>query len=305
MAETTDQQLLHRLVLEALPFGVYVVNRDGKVILWSEGAEQLTGYLRQEVVGRSCQEELLKHCDGDNNPLEGATIPLLATLREGRAARGRVSLRVKKGHFLPVQIQTVPLRDDRGSLQGAAEIFEAISPQSRDERRQSKLGAYGCLDALTGLLNHSMIQAHLRESLSLHLVYPVPFCVMCFAVDDLPGLRKRYGQAGVDAALHAVAQTVENALRPTDFVGRWMEEEFLAILPECNESDVVKVGERLGRMVRNSGVPWWGDRMHVTVSIGATAVLDNDTVGSIVTRAELALREGMDAGGNRVVLLAF
>jgi len=303
MTETTDHSLLHRLLLEVLPFGVYVVNREARVILWSEGAEQLTGYLRQDVVGRSCQEELLSHCDSENNPLQGTMIPLLATLHEGRAASGQVSLRVKNGHFLPVQIRTLPLRDERGHLIGAAEIFEEIVPRARDDRRQSKLGAYGCLDGLTGLLNHSMIQAHLKESLSLHLVYPIPFCVMCFTIDELPELRKRYGQAGVDAALRAVAQTLENGLRPTDFLGRWTEHEFMGILPECSESDVIKVGDRLGRLVRNSGVPWWGDKMRVTIAVGATAALDNDTVGSIASRAERALKECADAGGNRVVMV--
>lgn len=299
----TSDQLLHRLILEALPFGIYVVNRDGKILLWSEGAEKLTGYLRQDVVGRSCYDQILQHCDSEHNALEGATIPLLATLRQGRAASGQLSLRVKNGHFLPVQLQTIPLRDDHGSVLGAAELFEPASPALQDERRQTKLGAYGCLDPLTGLLNHSMIQAHLKESLSLHLVYPVPFCVMCFTIDDLVGLRKRYGQAGVDAAFRTVAQTLENAIRPTDFLGRWTDLEFLTILTECNAEDVVKVGERLNRMIRNTGVPWWGDKIRVTLSIGATPVLDNDTVGSLVSRAEHALREGTEAGGNRVVVI--
>jgi diguanylate cyclase (GGDEF)-like protein/PAS domain S-box-containing protein len=303
MTETTDHSLLRRLLLEALPFGVYVVNREARVVLWSEGAEQLTGYLRQDVVGRSCQEELLSHCDSENNPLHGTMIPLLATLHEGRAASGEVSLRVKNGHFLPVQIRTVPLRDEQGRLIGAAEIFEEIRPRSRDDRRLSKLGAFGCLDGLTGLLNHSMIQARLKESLSLHLVYPVPFCVLCFTIDDLPGLRKRYGQAGVDAALRAVAQALENGLRPTDFLGRWSEDEFMGILTECSENDASKAGDRLARLVRNGGVPWWGDKMRVTISVGATAVLDNDTVGSIMSRAERALTQCAEAGGNSVVLV--
>jgi diguanylate cyclase (GGDEF)-like protein/PAS domain S-box-containing protein len=294
---------MHRLILEALPQGVYAVNREGRVVVWSAGAEKLTGYLRQDVLGRSCQEEVLKHCDKENDPLEGPSIPLLATLREGRAVAGQLSLHTKSGHLLPVQVQTVPLRDDRGSLAGAVEIFEPLSVPEGGERRQTKLGAYGCLDALTGLLNHSMIQAHLKEGLSLYLVYPVPFCVMCFAIDGLPELRKRYGQAGVDAALRAVAQAVENGLRSTDFVGRWMDQEFLAILAQCDKNDAIKVGERLNRMVRNGGVPWWGDKIRVTVSIGATPALDNDTVGSIVSRAENALRESSEAGGNRTVVI--
>jgi two-component system, cell cycle response regulator len=303
MVDTADQ-LLHRLVLEALPLGIYVVNREGKILVWSEGAEKLTGYLRQDVLGRPCQAEILEHCDAENNPLEGTSIPLLATLRDGRSAAGLLSLRVKNGHFLPVKLQTVALRDDRGTLIGAAEVFEPVSAPAFDDRRQNKLAAYGCLDAQTGLLNHSMIQAHLKESLSLHLVYPVPFCVACFAVDSLTELRNRYGQAGVDAALRTAAQTLENCLRPTDFLGTWMQHEFLAILTECNESDLFRVGERLRRMVRNTAVPWWGDKIRLTISMGATPVQDNDTVGSIVSRAEHALRESTEAGGNRLVVVA-
>ncbi len=41
-----------------------------------------------------------------------------------------------------------------------------------------------------------------------------------------PKLRERYGQAAIDSILRVVAQTLENALRPTDFLGRWMEQEF-------------------------------------------------------------------------------
>lgn len=44
--------LLHRLILEALPLGICDVNCEAKIILWSEGAEKLTGYFRQDVIGQ-------------------------------------------------------------------------------------------------------------------------------------------------------------------------------------------------------------------------------------------------------------
>ena len=64
------------------------------------------------------------------------------------------------------------------------------------------------MDTLTGVLNHAMIQAHLREQLSLFAVYPVPFAVLSIAIDDLAKLRERFGQAAVDAATRVVAQTM-------------------------------------------------------------------------------------------------
>jgi two-component system, cell cycle response regulator len=303
MPETIEQILL-RLVLESLPLGICVVNRDYKIVFWSEGAEKQTGYLRQDVVGRSCRGDVLWHCDVEGNAMEATAIPLIATLREGRAAAGQVSLRLKDGQFVPVRIQTVPLREDGGSLIGAAEIFEPISAHNRPNRRQKNLSAYGCMDTLTGVFNHGIMQAHLKESLTLHQTYPIPFCVMCFSIDQIGELQKRYGQAGVDAALRSVAQTLESALRPTDFLGRWLDQEFIAIVIECRESDVTSVGERLARMVRSTGIPWWGDKIHVTVSVGATPVCPDDTMGSIVGRAERALQDSLIAGGNRVTVIA-
>jgi two-component system sensor histidine kinase/response regulator len=165
MSEAADQNL-HRLVLESLPIGVYVVNREGKIILWSAGAERISGYLRQDVLGRLCEDEFLEHTDSENNALIGNSVPLVETLREGRAITGEVSLRTKSGQFLPVQLQTVPLRDDHGSVQGAVEVFEEMPSAANRERRQNKLAGHGCIDGLTALLNHSMIQAHLRGQAS-------------------------------------------------------------------------------------------------------------------------------------------
>ena len=53
------------------------------------------------------------------------------------------------------------------------------------DRRHDKLAVAGCMDQLTGILNHSMILAHLQEALSLHKVYPVPFCAICISIDGL------------------------------------------------------------------------------------------------------------------------
>jgi diguanylate cyclase (GGDEF)-like protein len=104
-----------------------------------------------------------------------------------------------------------------------------------------------------------MIQAHLREQLSLFAVYPVPFVVLCIGIDDLTKLRERFGQAAVDAATRVIAQTLENGLRPTDYLGRWLEPEFLIILTECGQADVMKVGERLRKMALHAEVAFWGD----------------------------------------------
>jgi len=292
------------MVLDSLPVAVCAVDREGKVILWNDGAERVTGYLRQDVLGRLCTEAFLEHADTDNNPMEGNALPLVETMREGKCVTLRASLRKKSGQSVGVHVRTVPLRGDDGRMHGAAELFEEMITKAPTDRRHNKLAVAGCVDQLTGVLNHSMILARLQESLSLHKVYPVPFCALCISIDGLAKIRERFGQAAVDATLHVVAQTLESALRPTDYLGRRLEQEFLAILTECNESDVPRVGDRLRKMAQRAHVNWWGDTWGVTISIGATPVQDLDTAGGMVNRAEEGMRKSSDAGGNQIVVVA-
>jgi diguanylate cyclase (GGDEF)-like protein/PAS domain S-box-containing protein len=296
-------QELYRMVLDSLPVAVCAVDREGKVILWNEGAERVTGFLRQDVLGRLCSEAFLEHADTENNPLEGSAIPLLETMRDGKCLTVRASLRKKSGQSVGVHVRTVPLRGDDGRMHGAAELFEEMITRTPTDRRHNKLAVAGAVDQLTGILNHSMILAHLQEALGLHKVYPVPFCALCISIDGLEKIRERFGQAAVDATLHVVAQTLQSALRPTDFLGRWLEQEFLVILPECSGDDVPKVGDRLRKMAQRAHVSWWGDTWGVTISIGATPVQDMDTAGGVVSRAEEGMRKSGDGSGNQVVVV--
>ena len=290
------------MILEALPIGVYAVNREGKVILWSAGAEKLTGYFRQDVLGRLSEADLLDQ--GNQNALgQEAREQTAQASFQGLAPITQVSVRCKSGHHLVAQMQSVFLRDDLGKMLGTIRVFGSNSPAEILNRRQDKLGAYGCLDPTTGVLNHSMIQARLKESLDLHALYPVPFAVLCYQIDTLKNIGERCGHAAVDAVLRMGANAMENGLRPTDFLGRWQEQEFLAILPECGEGDLLKVADRLRKLVEKAGVVWWGDTLHATVSIGATVVRDNDTVSSLVGRAVEGYRQASKAGGNRVIVI--
>ena len=54
---------IYRSILESLPTGLCVINLEKKIVLWSDGAERITGHLRHEVIGHSCTGETLLHCD--------------------------------------------------------------------------------------------------------------------------------------------------------------------------------------------------------------------------------------------------
>src|SRR4051812_15227466 len=107
---------LFRNVLEGLHTGVYVVDRNRKVLFWNDGAERITGYLRQDMMGRQADGNFLTQMDSDGNELEAAKSPIALALRDGKPLAKQVSLRHKEGHRVPVQLHTFAIRDQHGSI---------------------------------------------------------------------------------------------------------------------------------------------------------------------------------------------
>ena len=299
-----DDPELYQAILDALKVGVYLVDRTGKILFWSMGAERISGYLSQDVVGHSSLEDLLGHLDGENNKVNAEALPVSVVLREGTTSDAQVSLRHKAGHRVLVRLHAAPIRDTHGTLLGAVESFEEVFAINDLTERQSKLAAYGCLDEASGVLNHAMMHSRLREALATFAEHPVPFSILSIAIDRLEEVRSRYGIGAVGALIRVVGQTLENSLRPTDFVGRWNENEFLALLVECGEEEVMKAGERVRKMVNQSKVEWWGDVIGVTISMGAASARTGDTAEAILVRSESGLRASMKQGGNQVLLWA-
>ena len=301
MVQADDPEVL-RSVLDSLPTGVYMVDAQGKILLWNSAAERITGHLRQDLIGRQAQDGFLGHMDGAPEEESSRPTPLTIAIREGKSSGSLINLRHKQGHRVAVRLHAAPIRNSHGSVVGAVESFEETSAAANWEQRQSKLASYGCIDDASGVLNHEMVGLHLRERLTMFAQRPVPTSVLCISIDGLEDLRKRYGPAVLAPVVKAVGMTLENSLRPTDSLGRWQENEFIAILAECGGEELPYVGERLRKMVKAAAVDWWGDSFNVTVSMGGTAAIAGDGVDEILARADAALAESAGQGGNRVTV---
>lgn len=295
MSQVDDPEFL-RKVLDSLLTGVYVVDRNGKVLLWNSAAERMTGYLRQDVVGHLSPVDVVVTADANYVELLGEAAPVAIALRDGKPNTRQVSLLHKDGHRAPTRLHTMPLRDGEHAIIAAVESFSDYAAAQEADPRRSKLARYGCLDPVSGVLTHSMVQAHLREALATFAEQPVPLSVLRVGVNGLDKIRARDGQAAIDAVLRVVGQTIECSLRPTDFVGRWLENEFLAILTECNDEEAKTVTRRVRRLALQSRVEWWGDSLVLELSMGSTSVRPGDTAKTLLERAEINLRANLVPG---------
>jgi len=302
MPEFSDPEI-YQTALEGLPTGVYLVDRNRRIRFWNEGAEQITGYLRQDVVGRFLRDHLLSSSsdlkDFDSDPDD----PLNLAFRDGKPSTMEMSILHKDGYRVPIVLRTRPIRNSRGAVVGATESFEKNRTSSNSTRRQIALSDNGCLDEITGLLTKNFMETQLRERLTTFAEHRIPFGILLVQIDHLDRYRASRGPAVVPVILRIVGQSVLNCLRPTDILGCWGANQFLAILLECEEGEVVLVGERIRRTVGRSEIEWWGDRFSVTSPLGGAGCRTGDDPETMIARAAVSIQESIGRGGNCVTVL--
>lgn len=302
MPELNDPEI-YQTVLDKLQTGVYIVDRNRRIRFWNEGAEQITGYLRQDVVGRFLRDHLLTTDavkDVDSEPDD----PINLVFRDGKPSTMDVSILHKDGYRVPIILRTNPIRNSRGAVVGAAESFEKNRSASDWTRRQAGFADFGCLDAMTGVAAQSFMETQLRENLTIFAEHNIPFGILFIQIDHMDQFRASRGPGVVSTILRVIAQSVENCVRPSDLVGCWGVNQFIAILLECRESEVARVGERVRKMIGQAEIEWWGDRFSVTSPVGGAGCRAGDDAELLVARAAASLQESIEKGGNCVTVLA-
>ena len=295
MLELQDAVVL-RALLEGLPSAVYVVDLDRRIVLWNSGAERITGYLREEVVGRLCRDDVLVHRDENMQLLCGSRCPLSDTMRDGKTRETQVFLLHRRGHRVPVHVWAVPLRDAHGVIVGAVETFEEAAVTCSSDALRHGAAIHGCLDESTGIPDRSFTEWRLCDSLSVFAKNQVPFGILCISIRQLENFHISYGFEAEATVLRVVSRTLRNALHKADFLGRWDKNLFLAILNNRSGADVVDMARRLEQVVASCHVEWWGDRLPVKISVGGTSVQPGDSLELIFGRAAQELRRDL-AGG--------
>jgi diguanylate cyclase (GGDEF)-like protein len=223
-----------------------------------------------------------------------------ATIADGAPREAEVFLRHRDGHRVPVRVRTSPIRDGDGRVIGVVETFSEDTALQRERRRAEVLEALALSDPLTSLPNRRALSGELESQLVKHARLGIPVGVLMLDVDDFKKVNDEHGHEVGDRGLVLVAETLANATRRFEIVGRWGGEEFLAIIP-CPSVDVLReIGERLRRLIASCSLPIRGGEIRLTVSVGAAMAEEGDSAEDLVRRADERLYAAKRGGRNRV-----
>lgn len=159
-------------------------------------------------------------------------------------------------------------------------------------------------DGLTGLHNRRYLDNHLRKLFERAKSRKTPLSIIMTDLDHFKSINDTHGHDGGDEVLRQFADRLRKKIRGIDLICRFGGEEFVIIMPDTDAAIAAKVAERM--RLENETAPFLINNgqtsLKVTASAGVAGLdFGNDSVESLMKRADLALYEAKTGGRNRVV----
>ncbi len=127
MSSSGDGTTIDERFLDTLPDGAFTVDREWRITAFNQAAERITGFSRDEVVGRPCREVFRSSICQEGCGIQRA-------VRSGEPVMMRcLSIGTASGARVPVCISAGVLRDEQGEIVGAIETFRELSRIERVE----------------------------------------------------------------------------------------------------------------------------------------------------------------------------
>ena len=129
------QVFSHLYMLESLYDGFFLLDADQRFVIWNQGAERTLQRPARQMLGQRWSKELLGYSRELGEPLPDEQCPMNMVAATRKPATSTMCMTRADGQSVEVELQSVPLIDQNGRLQGVAEIF-------RDLRRSERPSEY-------------------------------------------------------------------------------------------------------------------------------------------------------------------
>jgi two-component system, chemotaxis family, response regulator WspR len=173
------------------------------------------------------------------------------------------------------------------------------------QEEKHELERIACVDSLTGVANRRHTMALLDAEWKRSMRDGTPLSMVIVDIDHFHAYNETYGHPGGDACLRKVTAEIATCLRrPSDYVGRYGGEEFIAVLANTDASGARIVAERVRYAVERLAIPHSTSSCsrYVTISVGFATMLPKSEHGveMLIKAADSALLRAKASGRNRI-----
>jgi diguanylate cyclase (GGDEF)-like protein/PAS domain S-box-containing protein len=261
--EAEDKLRLAASVFSHASEGIMIAAPDSTILDVNDAFTQITGYTRDEVLGRN--PRILS--SGRQNADFYAE--LWRTLTEQGLWSGEIWNRSKNGDQYSTMQTITAVRDGKGNVRQYVSLFHDNTLLKEQEERLKRIAFY---DVLTGLPNRALLTDRLRQAVSQARRREHALAVALLDLDGFKSVNDCHGHDAGDQLLSALANRMKSALRAGDTLARMGGDEFVALLPDLGDvstsepvlrrlldaaSGEVQIGEAIIRVSASMGVTFY------------------------------------------------
>jgi diguanylate cyclase (GGDEF)-like protein/PAS domain S-box-containing protein len=273
--------------------GIMITGLDGKIIDINEAFCRITGYSRDEVMGRN--PRFLKSGRQERD----FYVTMWRELHDKGHWHGEIWNRRKSGEHYAEMKTISAVRDEQGVIRHYVALFSDITAIKEHERQLEHIAHY---DALTGLPNRVLLADRLQQAMAQARRRNQCLAVAYLDLDGFKEVNDRHGHDMGDQLLMALSTRMRQALREGDTLARLGGDEFVLVLSDLPDLDTCLI--ILNRVLAAAAlaVQVGGLTLHVSASLGVTLYPQADDVDAdqLLRQADQAMYQAKVAGKNRL-----
>lgn len=284
--------------IEQSPASVIITGLDGHIEYVNQAFERISGYPRDEVLGRT--PALLR---SERTPAE--VYPAMwAALQAGQAWTGELINRHKSGRDYVLNMNVAPVRSPDGQITHYLAVQLDVTAQKDAEQLAHQLAWF---HPLTNLPNRHRLLLDLQEMVQAHGRTGEIGALLLLNLDRFQTVNDALGHAAGDQLLKQVGERLGRLLPPSDRLAHLSADEF-AVLHHCGATDVEAASAqalRLAQALHEQLDPAFtldhGDPFTISGCIGISLLpkVAGESPVDILRRADTALHRAKDAGARQ------
>jgi diguanylate cyclase (GGDEF)-like protein/PAS domain S-box-containing protein len=248
---------IQKMTLLSIGDGVISTDKQGKIYLFNQVAEQLTGWTKEEAFGKPLEEIF----DIRNELTRERFIsPVREVLETGKTIEivSHTILVSKDGIERAIEDSTAPIKDEDGSINGVVLVFRDVTEK---KERQEKIEYLSYHDHLTELYNRRFFEEELKR---LDTERNLPITLIMGDVNGLKLANDAFGHAVGDELLKKVAEIMKEECRADDIIARIGGDEFVFLLPKTDSDEAKIIVQRINANLAQEKI----DSIILSVSFG-------------------------------------
>ncbi|HEY9903715.1 MAG TPA: EAL domain-containing protein [Candidatus Sericytochromatia bacterium] len=288
---------LAQVTLQSIGDAVVTTNGVGLIDYLNPVAETLTGWRKQEVLGKPLSEMARLVNETTHEMVES---PVETVLREGQiVSHSEPTLLVtSSGREVAVDNSAAPIRASNGQIIGAVLVLRDVTQERSIERQLSWQASH---DALTGLVNRREFEKRLEQTAIAARTSSQQHALCYLDLDQFKVVNDTCGHIAGDELLCQVTNLFQSQIRASDTLARLGGDEFGLLLNHCPLESAVQVANKLREQLQKFRYLWHEKTFTIGVSIGVVAIDTNtQSVTSILSAADAACYAAKNKGRNRV-----